>query len=47
MMLKRKSLQQYTKFLIPDMLDAQEKFSINEKKDEVVWVITTYISCEI
>jgi hypothetical protein len=29
------------------MMDAQEKFIINEKKDEALGVITTYIAHEI
>jgi hypothetical protein len=45
--LKRKGLWQYTKVVIPDPTDDQEKFVVDGKKDEVVGVITTYISWEI
>lgn len=47
MLLENKGLWKYTKVLIPNPFDAQEKFVIARKKDEVVGVITTYISCEI
>ena len=46
-LLNNKDLWQYMKVSIPYLLDAQEKFVVDEKKDEVVWIITTYISCEI
>jgi hypothetical protein len=46
-LLKSNALWQYTKVSILDPSDAQEKFVVDEKKDEVVGVITTYISHEI
>lgn len=47
MLLKSKVLWQYTKVSIPSASDAQVKFVIDRKKDEIVRVITTYISREI
>jgi hypothetical protein len=43
-LLKSKGLWKYTKVVIPDPTDASAKFVIDGKKDEVVGVITTYIS---
>ena len=45
--LKSKGLWQYKKAAILDQSNALAKFVINRKKDEVVGVITTYISQEI
>ena len=44
MLRKSKGLWKYTKILILDMSDAQEKFVVDRKKGEAVGVITTYIS---
>ena len=44
MLLKIKGLWKYMKVMILDPSDDQEKFVINGNKDEVVGVITTYIS---
>jgi hypothetical protein len=38
---------QFTKTLVPKLKDGQQKFVIDEREDEVVGVITTYISREI
>jgi len=46
-LLKSKGLWQFTKTAVPDPKDDQQKFVIDGKKDEVVGVITTYISREI
>jgi hypothetical protein len=46
-LLKSKGLWKYTKTVIPDPMDDQMKFVVDGKKDEVVGVITTYISWEI
>jgi hypothetical protein len=46
-LLKIKGLWQYTKVTIPDPIDDLKKIDIAGKKDEVVGVITTYISQEI
>ena len=46
-LLKSKGLWQYTKTLIPDLIDDQAKFGVNEKMNEVVGILTTYISREI
>lgn len=46
-LLKSKGLWQYTKVCILDPSDAQVKVIMDKKKDEVVGVITTYISREI
>lgn len=43
-LMERKGLQQYTKTTILDLKDDQAKFVIDGKKDDVVEVITTYIS---
>ena len=46
-LLKSKGLWQYTKVAILDPIDVHEKFVVDGKKDEVVGVITSYISWEI
>ena len=46
-LLKSNRLWQYTKVSILDPFDAQEKFSIDGRKDELVRVIMTYISHDI
>jgi hypothetical protein len=43
-LLKSKGLWKYTKVMIPDPTDDHAKFIVDGKKDEVVGVITTYIS---
>lgn len=45
--LKSKLSWQYMKTMIPNPTDDYEKFVVDGKKDEVVGVITTYISQEI
>ena len=46
-LLKNKTLWQFTKTMISYLKDDQQKFVINGKKDEVVGLISTYISREI
>ena len=46
-LLKSKGFWQYTKVIVPDQMDNQDKFVINENKKEVVGVIMAYISREI
>jgi hypothetical protein len=46
-LLKRKGLWQYTNIAITYPIDDREKFVVDGKKDEVVGVITRYISWEI
>jgi hypothetical protein len=46
-LLKSKGLWQYMKIVIQDPIDDHEKSVVDNKKDEVVGVIMTYISWEI
>ena len=47
MFLKSKDIWKYRKDVILDPSDALAKFVFDRKKDEVVGVIATYISCKI
>ena len=47
MLLKSKGLWKYMNTVIPDPFEATVKFLVDEKKDEDVGVIMTYISHEI
>ena len=46
-LLKIKGVWKYTKATIPDLLNDWAKFLIDEKKNEVVGIIMTYISRDI
>ena len=46
-LVKSKGLWQHTKARIPDPSDTSSKFVVEQKKDEAIGVITTFISCEI
>ena len=46
-LVKNTTLQQFIKIMILDSMDDKHKFILDEKKDEIVGVIITYISRKI